>query len=91
MFWLKKKRFLCENNSSRTVSDDGRADGVGQVDQSLLDWSLYTANCGQTASRQEKKKGEGYTFTQGYKEPSLKFTMAQEWEKVKCDSHNISV
>ena len=39
----------------------------------------------------KRKKGEGYTFTQGYKEPSLKFTMAQEWEKVKCDSHNISV
>ena len=28
----EKKRFLCENNSSRTVSDDGWADGVGQVD-----------------------------------------------------------
>ena len=34
--WMSKneeeKRFLCENNSSRTVSDDGWADGVGQVD-----------------------------------------------------------
>ena len=28
----EEKRFLCENNSSRTVSDDGWADGVGQVD-----------------------------------------------------------
>ena len=31
-FGWRKKRFLCENNSSRTVSDDGWADGVGQVD-----------------------------------------------------------
>ena len=29
---VEEEKKICENNSSRTVSDDGWADGVGQVD-----------------------------------------------------------